>query len=340
MHEFDIPEVAEGDMLLKVDLVGICGGDPIEYEGRNRKVHYPLILGHEMVGRIAKISESLQRQGYSVGDRVSVEPYIVCGKCEFCLNSLYQFCETSRAYGVTISCKEPPHLYGAYGEYMYVDAGSKLHRISDGVPDEAACMASVLGNGVRWIRTLGNVKFGEAVVVIGPGAQGLVTIIAAKEAGAYPIIVTGKTRNPYKWDLAKEFGADFVVDCSEEDAPEAISQITNGRMAEVVVETTGAEAMMELGVSLCRTAGRLVLAGTSGYAKNALTTDLIVFKELRVLGGLGQSWDTEIAVRIINSRKYPIEKMVTEVFPLEQAVEAMEYYMNGKGGSIRVAIKP
>ncbi len=340
MKEFDIPDVAAEDMLLKVDMVGICGGDPIEYEGRNKKVHYPLILGHEMVGRIAKIGSEAQKQGFAVGDRVTVEPYIVCGKCEYCLNGLYQFCETSRAYGVNISCNRPPHLFGAYGEYMYVERGSKVHRIAPEVPDEAACMSSVLGNGVRWVRTLGQVKFRETVLVLGLGAQGLVSVIAAKEAGAGPIIVAGKTRNNTKWELAKEFGADYLIDIDKTDALEAIADITGGKMAEVVIETTGANAMMELGISAAKIAGRLVMAGTCGYAQNSLTTDLIVFKELKVLGGLGQSWDTEIAVDIINSRKYPIEKMISQVFPLERADEAMKFYMTEKSKTIRVAIKP
>ena len=340
MQEFDIPTPAKDDFLLKVDMVGICGGDPIEYEGRNKKVHYPLILGHEMVGRIAELGDGARAKGYKEGDRVTVEPYIVCGECEYCLNGLYQFCENSRAYGVNISCSEPPHLCGAYGDYMYVEKGSKVHRIDDGVPDEAACMASVLGNGVRWVRTIGKVKFGEAVVILGPGAQGLVSVIAAKEAGAYPIIIAGKTRNPNKWDLAKEYGADYVIDITKEDAVEAVKKYTGGKMADVVIECSGSGQMMELGIELARIAGRMVLAGTCGYAQNGLTTDLIVFKELQLLGGLGQSWDTEMAVKIINSRKYPVEKLVTQVFPMEEADEAMKFYMSGQGNSIRVALKP
>ena len=340
MKEYDIPEVAAGDMLLKVDMVGICGGDPIEYEGRNKKVHYPLILGHEMVGHIAKLGEDAAKQGFSLGDRVTVEPYIVCGKCEYCLNGLYQFCKTSRAYGVNISCNKAPYLFGAYGEYMYVESGSKIHKVAPNVPDEAACMSSVLGNGVRWVRTLGQVKFKEAVVILGLGAQGLVRTRAAQEAGASPIIVVGKTRNSSKWDLAKEYGADYLVDITQKDAMEEIERLTGGRMADVVIETTGSNEMMELGINAAKIAGRLIMAGTCGYAQNALTTDLIVFKELKVLGGLGQSWDTEIAVDIINSRKYAIEKMISQVFPLEQADEAMRFFMNQKSKTIRVAIKP
>ncbi len=202
-------------------------------------------------------------------------------------------------------------------------------------------MSSVLGNGVRWVRRLGEVQFNETVVIIGPGAQGLATTITANEAGASPIIIMGKTRNPHKWELAKEYGADYVIDTGKENAPlEKLKSINEGTLADVVIETTGAGPMMELGIDSVRPAGRLVIIGTNGFHKSKLTTDKIVFNEIKVKGGLGQSWDTGVATEIINSRKYAIEKMVTHVYPLEEAQEALQFYMNNDGEAIRVAIKP
>jgi threonine dehydrogenase-like Zn-dependent dehydrogenase len=342
MREFPIPEIDAESFLLKVDLVSICGGDPIEYEGRNVKAHYPMILGHEMVGTIARIgAAAAQRYGVAEGDRVNVEPYILCGQCDYCLSGYYQFCRRSRVYGVNMSCETPPYLWGAYGQYLYGAPGSKVHKIAPGVPDEAAALSSVLGNGVRWIRTKAQVKFGESVVVLGAGAQGLATVIAAREAGAEPIIVVGREANPLKWQLAAEFGAHHRVDLDQTgDAVEAVRQLTAGRLADVVVECTGAEAMMQLGLELARPLGRYVMIGTCGFDRRALTTDLVVFKELQVLGGLGQSWDTEPAVRLINARKYPLEKMITQVFPLEQAGEALSFFMHQPDQAVRVAIRP
>jgi len=342
LQEFEIPEIGPEEFLLKVEMVGICGGDPIEYRGLNPKTEYPLILGHEVAGVIDKIGENAKdKYGVEKGDKVSVEPYIICGECYYCLNSLYQFCENSKIYGVNISSKKPPHIWGAYGEYMYGAPGSKVHKIKDDVSPKAACMSSVIGNGVRWVKRLGEVQFNDSVVIIGPGAQGLATTIAAKEAGANPIIIMGKTRNPEKWDLASEYGADYIIDTDKVDNPiEKLENINNGNKADVVIETTGAGPMMELGLDLVRPAGKLIVIGTNGFDKSKLTTDKIVFNEIEVKGGLGQSWDTETAVDIINSQKYAIEKMVTHVYPLEKAKEAIEFYMNNNGEAIRVAIKP
>src|SRR5581483_7752802 len=111
----------------------------------------------------------------------------------------------------------PPYLWGAYGQYLFGARGSRVHKIAKGVPDEAAVLASVLGNGVRWIRTKAQVKFGESVVVLGAGAQGLATVIAAKEAGAAHIIVIGREANPLKWKLAREFGATALMDLDQVD---------------------------------------------------------------------------------------------------------------------------
>ena len=194
----------------------------------------------------------------TVGDRVNVEPYIICGQCEYCLTGYYQFCLNSKVYGVNLSCERPPHLWGAYGEYLYGAPGSKVHKIAPSVPDEAAALASVLGNGVRWIRTKARVAFGESVVILGAGAQGLATVIAAHEAGANPIIVIGREANPAKWALAAEFGAHHLVDLDREPDPLGrVRELTGGRLADVVVECTGAEPMMQLGLEVARPDGPL-----------------------------------------------------------------------------------
>jgi threonine dehydrogenase-like Zn-dependent dehydrogenase len=342
LREFPIPAIDDDSFLLRVNLVSICGGDPIEYAGRNPKAHYPMILGHEMVGTIADIGDAAARHyGVDVGDRVAVEPYLVCGACEYCLNGAYQFCARGRVYGVSIGCSEPPHLWGAYGQYLYGARGARVHKIAPGVPDEAAVLSSVLGNGVRWIRTKAQVKFGESVVVLGVGAQGLATIVAAREAGADPLIVVGREANQRKWSLARAFGATHLIDLDAVGQPvEELRRITGGRLADGVVECTGAEALMQLGLEMARPLGRYVMIGTCGFAPRALQTDLVVFKELQILGGLGQSWDTEAAVRLINARRAPLEQMVTHVFPLEQAHEALRFFIEHPDTTVRVAIRP
>lgn len=338
---FPVPEIGDEEFLLRVELVTICGGDVIEYEGRNRKAHYPLILGHELVGTIEQIgAAAAARHGVERGARVSVEPYIGCGRCRYCLRGDYHFCAHGLVYGVTVPADRPPHLWGAYGEYLYGAPGARVHRIAGAVPAAAACLTSVVGNAVRWIRTRGRGQVGEPVLVLGAGVQALATVIVAHEAGLEPIVLVARCRNRRKLELATAYGADAVIDLEAGSISKRVRVALGGQPLELAVECTGAQPMIDLAVDLLDPGGRLVQAGTRGGAVATLDVDAVVFKEIRYLGGLGQAGDTELAARIVNAGRYPLEAMVTHTFPLSAAEEAMRLFMEGRDGIIHVALDP
>lgn len=340
--EFPLPTIGADDLLLKVERVSICGSDPKMYLGIHSQVKLPVILGHEVVGFVAEVGDAAAKT-YQVaaGDRIMVEPYIMCRACSYCLTGNYQLCANGkRAYGFTISCDKEPYLWGAYSEYMYVSPGSKVHRIQPEVPANAACLASVIGNGVRWIRRKGGAQFGDTVVIMGPGAQGLASVIAAKEAGMENIIVLGLGRDELGLNLAREYGATHLVNIETADAVETIRTVTNGRMADLAVECSGNVQSIGTGIHFLRPQGRYVLASVTGRKPAPIETDIIVNKEIEIYGGYGQSWDVEMAVKIINSRKYAIEKMITHEYPLFKAKEAMDYFISKPPDCIRVALIP
>jgi threonine dehydrogenase-like Zn-dependent dehydrogenase len=348
MREYPIPTIGPREMLLKVEMVSICGSDPKKYQGTAMwavewgGMPFPFILGHEMVGRLEEVGEEagkLHRVG--PGDRVVVEPYIACGRCRYCGNGNYQLCITRHTYGFSKSCAEPPHLWGGNAEYMFVAEGSKVHKIRADVPAEAAALLSVIGNGIRWVKTRGELKFGETVAILGPGAQGLATVIAAREAGAHRIIVLGLRRDRMRLDLAREFGATHTFTVEETPQIDAVRAATDGEMADLVVECTGAAASIALAPELLRPLGCCVLVGSMGGGKTAaMATDRWTLKELTIRGGLGQAWNCEDAARIVNAGKYPIEKMITQLYPLERGEEAMRFFMEGQLECIRVALRP
>jgi alcohol dehydrogenase len=336
-----VPDIGDSEFLLKVEMVTICGGDVIEFEGRNRKARYPLIMGHELVGRVERIGDAARAQhGVEAGTRVSVEPYIACGRCTYCLRGDYHFCLEGMVYGVTVPADRPPHLWGAYGEYLYGAPGARVHRIDDAVPAAAACLTSVLGNAVRWIHTRGGARAGGPVLILGGGVQALASVIVAREAGLSPVIVAARARNPRKHELAQRFGADVLLDVEGADVRERIAQALDGQALELVVECTGAQEMIDLAISTLDFGGRLVQAGTRGGAPASIDLDALVFKELDFAGGLGQAGDTELAAQIVNSGRYPIEDMVTHTFPLAKAAEAIRLFMDGRDGVVHVALDP
>lgn len=341
MQEFEVPRVGSSDMLLRVEMVSICGSDPNHFLGLQGDESFPFILGHEVVGFVEEVgSEAARDYEVKKGDRVVVEPYIPCRKCPPCMTGNYSLCDHRRVYGFSVSSSNPPHLWGGYGEFMFVAPGSMVHWISSTPPAEAACLSSVIGNGIRWVRTKGHAKLGDKIVVLGPGAQGLASVIAAKESGASPIIVTGVGKDAHKLKLAQEFGADLALEVDKEEVADRVREITKGRMADLVIECTGNPESLRSAFGILRAMGRLVIAGTFKQQDVPIKPDWVVFKELEVVGGLGQSMDVEDAVRIIESRKYPIEKIITHQFPLAKAPEAMRFFMEAPPGSIRVALIP
>ena len=181
MQEFPVPRAGEDDGVLEVEVAGVCGSDVFHYNGANA----PIIMGHEIVGRISDIGPGAQDAwGVGAGDRVVVETTFGCGRCERCRMGRYRMCNVSRGYGGAVKSDLAPHLWGGYGQFVYLPPTARVHRISEELPgDVAVLVCAVLGNGVRWLRTIGGVTIGDTAVVVGPGPQGLAATVAAREYG-------------------------------------------------------------------------------------------------------------------------------------------------------------
>ncbi|MBI2875995.1 MAG: alcohol dehydrogenase catalytic domain-containing protein, partial [Candidatus Tectomicrobia bacterium] len=325
VQEFDLPEIGPEDALLKLEMTGVCGSDIGLYNGRFKAMglQFPLILGHEILGRIAQIGQTAQ-EAYKVkeGDRVIVEAFVPCGRCHLCLTGNYRICEKGVSYGSRVPCSRPPYLWGGYGQYMYITPGSVVHQIPERISaEEAVLAASALGNGIRFVRELGGVTIGDTVVIQGAGQMGLVSTIAARESGAANIIMTGLTRDHERFELGKEFGATHTVDAEKEDVAAFVRELTGGRMADVVVDTTGAPPAVALSIQLVRKLGTVVSAGLSGFKPIPnFISDIIVMNEIRFQGAISCDFRAVIpAIKLVESGKYPLKKMVTHRYPLRQA---------------------
>ncbi|MHB8072408.1 zinc-dependent alcohol dehydrogenase [Desulfosporosinus fructosivorans] len=341
LQEFDIPEVGSTDVLVKVKVTCICGSDPHWYHNNDNCAKYPLILGHEFAGIVEKIGdEAATRYGVKVGDKITVEPYVACGHCEYCAIGYYQLCTAKMCYGISITCDSAPYINGAYGEYILVRSGSKVFKLDDDVSFEEAAMSSVIGNGYRLVVDKAQLKPNQSALVLGPGALGLCTVIAAKEAGVYPLIVAGVgDADDKRLVLAKEFGADYTIRLDKEDIVARVSEITKGKMCDAVLECSGAVPAYKTAFSCIKTLGTIVLLGITGGRDVPITIDQIVKKELQIKGSIGQPNDVDYAMKTINKKKYPIAKMITTKFPMSKADEAIEFFMSKKDPScIRVAL--
>jgi threonine dehydrogenase-like Zn-dependent dehydrogenase len=325
LRELPIPDIDEDSGLLRIEACGICGSDHEQYTGALR-VPLPVIPGHEPLGRIEAIGDrAARRWGVDVGDRVAVESLLPCHHCDRCLDGRYPLCRTRRIYSY-IPLTHAHGLYGAYAEYMVLDPCSILHRIDPALPPGIAVLFNPLGAGFRWAVEIPGTRPGATVVVLGPGQRGLASVIACREAGAARIIVTGLAADARKLALAREFGAYATVDVENEDAKQRIHDLTDGLGADVVVDVSAyATEPVAAALDYVAPGGTVVLAGVKGFRPvPGFISDKIVMKEIHVRGAIGvTSWAYREAIRLLEARRVPVERMHTHDFALRDAEMAI-----------------
>jgi threonine dehydrogenase-like Zn-dependent dehydrogenase len=226
-------------------------------------------------------------------------------------------------------CDQPPHLFGGFADYLYLAPDVLATKISDALPAEAAVLiGSVMANGFQWAIRRGGVKMGDAVLIQGPGQQGLACAFAARHAGAAKVFITGLARDLPRLELAKKFGAHRTINVAEENVVEVIREETNGEMCDVAVDVSGDPTAIRTALDCLHRQATLVLAGLTGDdTVTPLLLDKLVWGEIRLQGCFITDNDaTEAAFRLIEATKFPVQEMVSHIFPLqdtEQCIRAV-----------------
>lgn len=332
LRQLPVPAVGPDDGLLTVDACGLCGTD-WDFYTRQRGAHLgPLILGHEIVGRVAQIGErAAQRWHVRPGDRVAVEEFLPCGECEFCRTGRPALCEATDSrseqpflrYGAT-PIDVPPGLWGGFSEMLYLHPRALVHRIPDDVTSDLATLFVPISNGVRWVLKEGRLPRGGTAVIIGPGAHGLGCVVAALEGGAKHVIAVGRTPGP-RLDAARAVGA-TPLEAGRTDVVAAVRELTRGALADLIVDLApGAPETVETALALARKGATIILAASKrGKPVIAPLNDIVIRKELTVKGVRGRDYESvEEALRIIQSRRYPLEQFRTHEFPLDRSDQAL-----------------
>jgi alcohol dehydrogenase len=290
-RSFPLPDVGRDDAVVRVEACGLCGTDHEQYTGA-LPAGFAFVPGHETVGVVERIGGDAQRRWrVGEGDRVAVEVFQSCRACPACARGEYRRCERhglGDMYGF-IAVDTEPGLWGGYATHQYLGPDAIVHRVPDGLDPVVATLFNPLGAGIRWGVTVPGTKDGDVVAVLGPGIRGLSALVAAKDAGAGFVMVTGHGANDAaRLELAARLGADLVVDVAETEPAQALRDATGG-LADVVVDVTAkAPAALGQAVDTARPGGTIVVAGTRGTGETpGFWPDLVVFKELRILGALG-----------------------------------------------------
>jgi threonine dehydrogenase-like Zn-dependent dehydrogenase len=318
--ELDIPPVGEGEGLLRVEASGVCGSDFKKYRPKNVS---PMVLGHETVGRIETLGAfARERWGVTEGDRVLLEEYLPCGHCSFCRSGEFRSCrvtdnahEGAIRYGST-PIAVAPGLWGGNSQFQFLHPNSVLHRVPEGVPAEHVTFAIPLSNGIQWTRRDGGVDVGDTVLIQGPGQQGISCVIGSRLAGARRVIVSGRSADRRRLDVAEQVGADMTVDADREDVVDAVQTVTDGSGADVVIDVSGGgAATAQVAFRAVRRGGTVVLA--SGGAPGELPLDLIRKKQITIRGVRGHSfWSVETALELIASREVDLDLFCSSPYSL------------------------
>jgi alcohol dehydrogenase len=344
IREYPLPDVGRDGALLAIELGGVCGTDVKYYRGRI-ELPLPVILGHEILGRVAALGpDAAALHGVREGDRVILKGSRGCGHCAACLRGAPRFCRTRTGYGGFTSCAEPPHLFGGFADHLYVAPDALLLPVSEALSAEAAVVvASVMANGFQWAVRQGGATIGSYVVIQGPGQQGLACTFAARHAGAARIVVTGLSRDEPRLALARRWGADRIVDVERESIVDVVREETAGELADVVVDVSGSPDAVRSSIECLRPQGTLVLAGLTGSATaTPMLLDRLVWKELRVQGAFTADSDAIVAtLRLVEASGFPVEEMVSHTFSLEETAACIEA-IEGRRGPIptKAVIRP
>lgn len=328
IEELPMPVPKEHEVLIRIRSVGVCGSD-VHYfvEGRigDFVVQPPFILGHECSGEVVEVGKGVR--DLKPGDRVTMEPGIPCGRCEFCRSGRYNLCPE------VIFWATPP-VNGTFCEYV-VHPAHFTYPIAPEVSFDEAALVEPFAVGMYAVHRA-QAKPGDVALVLGSGPIGLVTVQALSVRGITEIIAVDIV--DMRLEKARELGAKHVVNAAREDVREVVLSLTQGKGANVVFETAGSVQTAQLTVDLARRGGRVVLVGLPSMTHFDFGVLKILDKELDVLGVFRYANMYRGCVDLLNNRRVNLKTLITHRFPLEKTQDALLFAHEHKAESIKVMV--
>jgi threonine dehydrogenase-like Zn-dependent dehydrogenase len=326
------PKVPKKGALIKIAACGVCGTDQHILKGHWPKpLPWPFTLGHELAGEIVEIGPELTAdhmgKAITVGSKLMLPPFMPCGFCAWCKRYPDQQnrCPEPVYYGRYLGFDKPPHLWGGWAEYVFVDydelPGTKIYKLPDDMSYLLGSLSEPLTSCIRGFnraQRAGGFKWGDTVVIQGTGPIGILAIAAAREMGAGRVIAVGAPENP-RLKLAREFGAEATVDIETHTTSEArikaVRDIAGGYGADVVMDCSGHPTAGPEGIEFLRDGGTYVEMGQFTDAGSIQTNwHRFVAKDLTILGSWAFSAnDLALGVDMLDKarHKYPWRKMQT-----------------------------
>lgn len=322
IREIDMPKPTSEEVLVKIGMVGFCGGDLNGFKGLFELQEYPNILGHEVGGTIVQMGDAVP-QSFRVGMQVTVYPYQNCGTCISCKKGRKNACQDNKTMGV----RRP----GAMTEYITLHWNDVF--VSNALSLKALALVEPLTVGFH-AASRGSVSENDTVAIIGCGMVGLGALAAAVNHGAKTIAID---LDETKLAIAKKIGATHTIQPNLENLHDALMKITNGDGPDVIIEAVGSPITYRTAVEEVAYTGRVVCIG---YAKSPVefNTGLFVRKEIEILGSRNCTTEFPEVIQYLETGRFPIDEVISKTVSIDDAGEALANWAADPKGIIKIMV--
>lgn len=322
LEEVDMPDVGDYDVLIRIKKTSICGTDIHIYnwdQWAQKTIPVPLTIGHEFVGTVEKFGQNVK--GVQVGDLVSGEGHVVCGKCYNCLSGKKHLCRKTEGVGVTRN--------GAFAEYLSIPITNVWH-CDPSIPTDILSCFDPLGNAVHCARAFS--VLGEDVLITGAGPIGIMAASVARHAGARNIVMTDI--NPYRLNLAKKLGSAHVVNISEENISDLFEKLKIKEGFDVGLEMSGTPAgFQDLITNMCH-GGKIAVLGILP-PDTAINWQTVVFNGLTIKGIYGRKmYETWFKMTHMLQSGLDISEIITHRFHFSEFQKGFDAMRKGRAGKV------
>ncbi len=318
IQEMPIPRISAQDILVKMKACGVCGSDLMEWYLKTR---VPLVLGHEPSGTVTKVGAKIDE--FETDDRVFVHHHVACFNCYYCRHGAYTVCEQYAKTNI-----EP----GGFAEYFKVPSENlkkDVLKIPSEISYEEATLIEPIGCCIRALNKC-KVQTTDSAVVLGAGPSGIIHMMLLQIFGASQVIAIDFI--DYRLKAAKDLGADLTINPETESLLDMVKGATDGRGGDIVIVTAPNVNAYLTGLELCRKGGTLcIFAPTPPEDYMRLNPNRLFFSEIKLVPSYSTSHiETRAALKLIQTKRLDVKKLITHRFPLDKAAEALQIAAKGK----------
>jgi L-iditol 2-dehydrogenase len=328
--DMPLPTAGPDEVLVRVEACGICGSDVHGMDGSTGRRIPPIVMGHEAAGVVAAVGPGVE--DVAVGDRVTFDSTISCGKCDYCLRGDINLCDHREVVGV--SCGEY-RRHGAFAEYVSVPRRI-IYPLPAELPFTEAAMLEAISVAMHAVRVSGAAG-GETALVVGAGMIGLLTLQAARAAGCSTIYVSDI--DPTRLALAVALGADHVLPFTGMQLAARVAELTGRQGADLVFEAVGNNEAVATAIDSVRKGGTVTLIGNVA-PEVTLPLQKVVSRQIRLQGSCASSGEYPQAIELVASGKIKVKPLITAVAALDEGPQWFERLHAHEPNLMKIVLTP